>query len=179
MDDWRTDKRGLHSVRRCDGFDLWQVSAQLAGYRIFNVTALLPISFLGFVGNTLMIIVVRKGTELKKTTNYFIVNVRTVSPDFVVLISGLAETVLHSGNGPLRRGIVARNTNQNWENQTSYRDESVWSVTIPFFLFTFFANPIFTNLFIQTTSPIFRFTLSSATNPIICFTFMAGMGDIH
>ena len=48
-----------------------------------------------------MIIVVRKGTELKKTTNYFIVNVRTVSPDFVVIISGLVETVLHSGNGPL------------------------------------------------------------------------------
>jgi len=40
-----------------------------------------------------MIIVVRKGTELKKTTNYFIVNVRTVLPDFVVLISGLAKTV--------------------------------------------------------------------------------------
>ena len=53
----------------------------------------LAISFLGFVGNTLMIIVVRKGTELKKTTNYFIVNERTVSPDFVVLISVLAETV--------------------------------------------------------------------------------------
>lgn len=30
----------------------------------------LAISFLGFAGNTLMIIVVRKGTELKTMTNY-------------------------------------------------------------------------------------------------------------
>ena len=59
--------------------------------KIFNIIALLAIFFISLVGNTSIIIVVHKRSELKKTMNYFIVNMAV--SDFVVPITALAETL--------------------------------------------------------------------------------------
>ena len=71
--------------------------------RIFHIVVLSAVFFLGIVGNTLIIVAVYKRSELKKTMNYFIVNMAV--SDFVFPITfvpaSLADVAATSWQWPV------------------------------------------------------------------------------
>ena len=71
--------------------------------RIFHIVVLSAVFFLGIVGNTLIIVAVYKRPELKKTMNYFIVNMAV--SDFVfpiaVVPASLADVAATSWQWPV------------------------------------------------------------------------------